>query len=65
MVTHDEMESERLKRRFARVLLVATVAVLAASLTARWIGQWPARVVVVAAGLAILLAWLLVVVGGA
>lgn len=64
-MVRDEMESARLKRRFARVGLVATVAVLAASLASQWIGQGPARVVVVAAGLAILLAWLLVVVGGA
>ena len=65
MVAHDEMESERGKRRFVRVLLVATVAMLSATGAAHWIGPWPARVVVVAAGLAILLAWLLVVVGGA
>ena len=63
-MAHDEMESARLKRRFVRVLLPATVAVLAASLAAHWIGPWPARAALVAAGLAILLAWLLVVVGG-
>ena len=63
-MVHDEMESRRLKRRFVRVLLVATVTLLVATVAARWIGQWPARVVMVAAGLAILLAWLLVVVGG-
>ena len=63
-MAHDEMETERGKRRFARVFLVATVAVLAASLAAHWIGPWPARVVVVAAGLAILLALLLAEIGG-
>ena len=64
MVAHDEMETERHKRRFVRVLLVATVAMLAASLAAHWIGPWLARVVVVAAGLAILLAWLRLLAGG-
>ena len=63
-MVHDEMESARLKRRFVRVLLVATVAMLSATVAARWIGQWPARVVVVAAGLAILLALLLAEIGG-
>ena len=64
-MAHDEMESARLKRRFVRVLLVATVAMLSATGAAHWIGPWPARVVVVAAGLAILWAVLLMQVGGA
>ena len=64
-MAHDEMESARLKRRFVRVLLVATSTATVATGAAHWIGPWPARVVVVAAGLAILWAVLLMQVGGA
>ena len=64
-MVHNEMESRRLKRRLVGVLLVATVTLLVATVAARWIGQWPARVVMVAGGLAILTAWFWVQVGGA